>query len=108
MAELLSVTDDSFEDEVIQADKPVLVDFWATWCVPCKMVTPIVEEIATEQADKLRAVKMDVDTNPMTPGKLGIMGIPALILFKEGKPVERIAGKITKDKVLSQISPYLD
>jgi len=107
MAELSNVTDDSFNDQVIRSDKPVLVDFWATWCVPCKAVTPIMEEIAAEYAGKLKAAKLDVDANPRMPVQLGVMGIPALILFKAGEPVERITGKITKDKIISKITPYL-
>ncbi|HVB78084.1 MAG TPA: thioredoxin [Candidatus Nitrosotalea sp.] len=87
-----AVTDADFDATVLKSDKPVLVDFWATWCAPCRMIAPVVEEIGGEMGDSVRVVKMDVDQNPSTPGGLGIMSIPTLIIFKNGEPKERIVG----------------
>ncbi|MFQ5453298.1 MAG: thioredoxin, partial [Candidatus Zixiibacteriota bacterium] len=81
MNKLIDITDDTFEQEVIQSDKPVIVDFWATWCGPCKMIAPILEEIAGEYADKVKVVKLDVDANNKTAGKYNIMSIPSLLFF---------------------------
>ena len=92
MANIETVTDNSFEDSVLKADKPVLVDFWAAWCGPCRMIAPIVDQINTELGDKVKVVKMDIDENPGTPMKLGIMSIPTVIIFKDGKPAERTVG----------------
>ncbi|HHS97120.1 MAG TPA: thioredoxin [Chloroflexi bacterium] len=104
---MVEVTDRTFEAEVLKADLPTLVDFWAEWCAPCRMIAPIVEEIATELAGRLKVVKMDVDENPATPGRLGIMGIPTLILFKDGAEVARIVGYRPKKDLLAAIEPYL-
>ena len=92
MANIETVTDNSFEDSVLKADRPVLVDFWAAWCGPCRMIAPIVDQINTELGDKVKVVKMDIDENPGTPMKLGIMSIPTVIIFKDGKPAERTVG----------------
>jgi thioredoxin 1 len=92
VANIEAVTDNSFEDAVLKADKPVLVDFWAAWCGPCRMIAPIVDQINTELGDKVKVVKMDIDENPGTPMKLGIMSIPTVIIFKDGKPAERTVG----------------
>jgi len=89
---LKEVTDETFEQEVLQASVPTLVDFWAVWCPPCQMIAPIVEEIARDYAGRVQVVKMDVDANPRTPSRLGIMGIPTLILFKDGQEVDRLVG----------------
>ena len=86
-----AVTDATFQAEVLESEKPVLVDFWAAWCGPCRVIAPILEEIAAER-DDLRIVKMDIDANPATPGRLGIMSIPTLIIFKDGQPAERTVG----------------
>jgi thioredoxin 1 len=108
MSKPVAITDASFEVEVLQADKPVLVDFWATWCGPCLMIAPIVEQIAAEYIDQLAVAKIDVDQNPATPVKFGVMGIPTLILFKDGEAVERITGYLPKDRLLSKIKPHLN
>jgi thioredoxin 1 len=108
MSKPVAITDDSFEIEVLQAEKPVLVDFWATWCGPCLMIAPIVEQIAAEYIDQLAVTKIDVDQNPATPVKFGVMGIPTLILFKDGEVVERITGYMPKDRLLSKIKPHLN
>ena len=86
------VTDSEFEATVLKSDKPVLVDFWATWCGPCRMIAPIVEQIRSELGDKVTVVKMDIDENPTVPMQLGIMSIPTVIIFKDGKPAERTVG----------------
>lgn len=107
MADFLEVTDSSFENAVLGADEPTLVDFWAEWCGPCKMVAPVVEEIASEYSDQLRVAKMDVDSNRQTPASYGIRGIPTLILFKDGEEAARIVGFRPKEAVLEEIKPHL-
>jgi thioredoxin 1 len=92
MSNVSPVTDAEFEVTVLQSEQPVLVDFWAEWCGPCRMIAPIVEDIAGEFAGKAKVVKMDTDANPRTPMSLGIMSIPTVILFKGGRPVERTVG----------------
>lgn len=86
------VSDSDFETTVLKSEKPVVVDFWAAWCGPCRMIAPFVEELANEYGEKAVVAKMDTDANPMTPTKLGIMGIPTLIFFKDGKEVDRMVG----------------
>jgi len=100
MAEgLMDFTDDSFEADVLKADKPVLVDFWATWCGPCKALTPTIEKLAGEFEGRMVVGKMDIGTHPQTAGKFGIRSIPALLFFKDGEVVETIAGKPAEDKI---------
>jgi thioredoxin 1 len=108
MAKPFDVTDDSFEAEVLQAAEPTLVDFWAAWCGPCKMVAPAVEAIAEEYDGKLRVAKMDVDANPETPQGLGIMGIPTLILFRDGAEVTRIVGYRPKEALAETLQPHIE
>jgi thioredoxin 1 len=108
MTKPIAITDASFETDVLGADKPILVDFWATWCGPCLMIAPILEEIASEYADQLTVAKLDVDMNPATPGQFGVMGIPTLMLFKDGKAVERITGYMPKDRLLAKLTPHLN
>jgi thioredoxin 1 len=103
-----AVTDDAFESDVLQAAEPTLVDFWAEWCGPCKMIGPIVEEVAAEYGDKLRVAKMDVDSNPKTPQSLGIRGIPTLILFKDGVEAKRIVGYRTKEALVNELLPHIE
>ncbi len=92
MSAVTPVTDATFESEVLGSDRPVLVDFWATWCAPCRMIAPVVEELHGELGDKVRVFKMDIDANPQTPSALGIMSIPTLIIFKGGRPADRTIG----------------
>lgn len=107
MADHLEVTDSTFESEVLQADVPTLVDFWAAWCGPCKMVEPVVDEIAEEYEDKLQVAKMDVDSNQETPANLGIRGIPTLILFKDGEVAARMVGFRPKEAMMEELLPHL-
>ncbi len=108
MAEPIIVTDDTFETEVVKSTTPVLVDFWATWCMPCRMIAPTVEEVATEYASKLKVAKLDVDENPRTASQFGVMSIPTLMLFKNGEIVERLVGAMPKQRLIDKIKPHLD
>ena len=101
------VTDDNFEKEVLQSNLPVLVDFWAEWCVPCKMVEPVVDQIAQEYAGNLKIGKVDVDSNPGISMKYGIRSIPTLLIFKDGQPVDQIIGAVPKKNILQKLLPHL-
>jgi thioredoxin 1 len=101
---IVHVTDSEFEREVLGSDKPVLVDYWAEWCGPCKMIAPILEEIAEEYDGKVTIAKLNIDDNPQTPPKYGIRGIPTLMLFKEGNVEATKVGALSK----SQLSAFLD
>jgi thioredoxin 1 len=107
MASPVAVSDATFESEVLAAAGPVLVDFWATWCGPCRAIAPVVEEIAAEQASRLRVVKLDVDENGQTAMRFGIQSIPTLVLFKNGEPVEWIIGARTKRDLMAHLEPHL-
>jgi thioredoxin 1 len=107
MSQALPVTDQNFESEVLQSKTPVLVDFWAVWCGPCKAIAPILEEIAAEYNGKLKVTKLDVDNNPEIAARYGIRGIPTLMLFKDGKAVEQIIGLKAKPQLLHVIQPHL-
>ncbi len=108
MADKLTVivTDQSFAEDVLGSDKPVLVDFWAIWCGPCKMVAPVLEEIASEHAE-ITIAKMDIDANPSTPRDYQIMSIPTMILFSNGKPVKQIVGAKPKAALLEELADYI-
>ena len=103
-AHISYVTDDSFEAEVLQSTQPVLVDYWAEWCGPCKMIAPILDEVASEYAGKLKVAKLNIDDNQATPGKFGIRGIPTLMLFKNGAVEATKVGALSK----SQLTAFLD
>jgi len=107
MADIQSIPEDRFENEVLQASKPVLIDFSATWCGPCKMLDPIVKQLAGEWNDRVIVYKLDVDENPLLAMKYSVMSVPTLILFKAGKPVERMSGYRPKDYLVKKFGPLL-
>ncbi len=104
---MLHVTDSEFAEKVLESKVPVLVDFWATWCGPCRMIAPFVEEIARDYAGKAMVAKMDTDANPQTPMRYGIMGIPTLIIFKDGKEADRIVGAVPKAMITRKLEAVL-
>jgi thioredoxin 1 len=101
---ILYLTDDTFEDEVLKSSAPVLVDYWAEWCGPCKMIAPILDEIASEYTGKIKIAKLNIDDNPQTPPKYGIRGIPTLMLFKDGNVEATKVGALSK----SQLTAFID
>ncbi|WP_424954964.1 thioredoxin [Geodermatophilus obscurus] len=103
----VTVTDATFADDVLGSDKPVLVDFWAEWCGPCKMVAPVLEEIAAEHADKLTIAKLNIDENPQIARDYQVMSIPTMTVFQGGKPVKSIIGAKPKGAILSDLADYL-
>jgi thioredoxin 1 len=107
MSHPLTVTDTNFKQEVLDSDVPVLVDFWASWCSPCKMIAPIVEELAGEYEGRVKVAKVDVDANPITPGMFGIMSIPTLMVFRGGKAEERIVGYQPKQSLKAKLDAVL-
>ena len=107
MAKPLDVTDRTFDVEVLTSEKPVLTDFWAEWCGPCKMVAPVLEEIAEEYDGELKIAKLDVDENGQTTRRYSVKSIPTFILFTHGQPVERLVGAMPKEQLLSRIRPHL-
>lgn len=102
--ELIEITDDNFETEVINSDLPVLIDFWAVWCGPCKMIAPIVEELATEYDGKAKIGKLDVDSNQQTSIKYGVRSIPTLLLFKDGELKDTIIGAVPKTNLVEKLN----
>ncbi len=100
------VTDAAWTDEVLESDKPVLIDFWAEWCGPCRMVSPIVDEIADEHGESLKVLKLNVDENPGTAREYGVMSIPTLLVFKDGQPDKRIVGAKGKAALLADLADY--
>jgi thioredoxin 1 len=106
-ANITALTDQTFDEQVKSADRAVLVDFWAEWCGPCKMIGPILEEIAVEHADKLTVAKLNVDDNPQIALRFEVMSIPTMILFKDGEPVSRLVGARPKGRLLSDLADVL-
>ncbi len=107
MSNLSAITDSSFEKDVVESNIPVLVDFWAQWCGPCKVIAPILDEIAQKYTGKIKIVKLDVDSNPATPPKFGVRGIPTLILFKDGQVQATQVGMLTKAELTSFIDSHI-
>jgi len=103
----VEVTDADFASAVLESERPVLVDFWATWCGPCKMIAPVLEEIAAEESAKLVIGKLDVDTSQGTAIRYGVLSIPTLILFKNGQEAERIVGFLPKERLMARLKPHL-
>ncbi|HZD18637.1 MAG TPA: thioredoxin [Actinomycetota bacterium] len=107
MAVIGEVTDQDFEERVLKSDTPVLVDFWAEWCVPCHMVSPVVEEIGRDKAEALQVAKLNIDENPEMTRRYGVMSIPTLMLFKDGEEAARLVGARGKEAVLREIEPHI-
>lgn len=107
MAKIIQVGDDNFEAEVIRSDLPVLIDFWAPWCGPCKSIAPVIEELAGEYEGRLKVTKLNVDDNPMTPSRYGVRGIPNLIILKGGTVKEQIVGVVPKGRLVDAIDRVL-
>jgi thioredoxin 1 len=108
MSKPIAVTDQDFEEQVLKSPTPVLVDFWAVWCGPCKMIAPVLEQIAEETEGVLTIAKLDVDNNPGVPGRFGVRSIPTLVLFKDGEPVDQIIGFRPKPQLLKQLAKHVD
>jgi thioredoxin 1 len=104
---LTALSDATFENEILQSPTPALVDFWAPWCGPCRVVGPVVEELAEQYAGRVKVAKMNVDENPVTPGKYGIRGIPTLILFKDGEVLDQVVGAVPKGSIEALIQKAL-
>tara|TARA_B100000676_G_scaffold311112_1_gene379851 strand:+ start:633 stop:956 length:324 start_codon:yes stop_codon:yes gene_type:complete len=107
MSNVIELNDSNFENEVVKSDLPVLVDFWAEWCGPCKMIAPSVEKISEEYSDKLKVGKLDVDSNPNISSTFGIRSIPTLLIFKNGTPVDQIVGAVSKDAISSKVDNHI-
>jgi|TARA_B100000676_G_scaffold42375_1_gene40413 thioredoxin 1 len=107
MSEPIALTDDNFSDEVLSAELPVLVDFWATWCGPCRMIAPIVEELSSEYEGKAKVCKLDVDTAQKTAAEFGIRSIPTLLIFKEGKVADQLIGAVPKQQITEKLDASL-
>ena len=107
MAHTMEVTDSTFDQEVIKSDTPVLVDFWADWCAPCKMIAPLVEELAEEYDGQVKFAKLDVDSNPQTAMTYGVRGIPTLLIFSDGQPVKQVVGAVPKSVLKKNLDEAL-
>ncbi|MBI3541569.1 MAG: thioredoxin [Deltaproteobacteria bacterium] len=102
-AHIKTATDQNFDQEVLKNGKPALIDFWATWCAPCRALAPIIDDVANQYADKVDVYKMDIDSNPETPARFGVRGIPTVILFKGGQVVDQVVGVVPKDHIEQMI-----
>jgi thioredoxin 1 len=107
MSNVIELNDSNFDSEVVKSNKPVLVDFWAEWCGPCKMIAPSVEKISEEYSDKLKVGKLDVDSNPNISSTFGIRSIPTLLIFKNGVPVDQIVGAVSKEVISSKVDNHI-
>ncbi|NRA09507.1 MAG: thioredoxin [Myxococcales bacterium] len=107
MSEVSEVTDQSFQREVLEAGKPAIIDFWAEWCGPCRQIAPIIKELAGEYGDQVKIVKMDIDSNPATPGQYGVRAIPTILAFKDGQVVEQITGARPKSDFENMVKGLL-
>lgn len=106
-ADVIELTDDNFESEVLKSDLPTLIDFWAVWCGPCKQVSPVVSKLATDYKGKLKVGKMNIDHHQITPQQYGIRSIPTLLLFKNGQVVETIIGALPPSKIEAKVAPHV-
>ena len=104
MSNAIDISDDNFDSEVLKSDKPVLIDFWAEWCGPCKVLGPVIEEVAEDYSDRVKFVKLNIDNNPSNTKKFGIRGIPTLLLFKNGEKIDTSVGVLSK----SELASFLD
>ncbi len=107
MAEIKKVTESSFKSEVLEAIQPVLIDFTAVWCGPCKMLEPVIKQLATDWEGKVKVMKLDIDENPNLTMNYQVMGVPTLMLFKNGVPVDRLTGYQPKERILSKLAPHI-